>query len=61
MTYVVGAILLIWTAKGWVKSVQSIAKRQKPFTPTEKFLNYPLMFAWLAFATVFSIGVIVNN
>ena len=61
MVYLVGAILLVLTLRAWAKNIHLLIKRKKNLTPTDKVLNYPLLFLWLLFMTVFSVGMIVNN
>lgn len=59
--YIIGAVLLIVTINAWIKNVKMVIRKKGSFTPTDKLLNYPLLFLWLLFMTVFSIGMIVNN
>jgi hypothetical protein len=65
---ITGVILLIWTLFSIYKHFFLIKKGQ-PKTDkknegqsvSEQFLNTSLLYLWLAFMTVFSIGMIVNN
>jgi hypothetical protein len=61
MTYAVGGILLLLTVRAWYKNIRLMMKGNRTYTPTDKLLNYPLLFLWLSFMTVFSIGIMVNN
>ena len=61
MTYLVGGCLLLATLHAWYKNIRQMAKGNKNYTPTDKLLNYPLLFLWLSFMTIFSVGIMVNN
>jgi hypothetical protein len=59
---VTGAVLLAWTIRSIVKHFKG--KRQQKDTEqslSERLLNNLLLYLWLAFMLVFSIGMIVNN
>lgn len=62
-----GVVLLIWTGYSIYKHVrekQVAAKNAKPGevqSISEQILNNILLYLWLAFMVVFSIGMIVNN
>ncbi len=62
-----GVVLLIWTLFSIYKHFNSKKERLKTNKQTEgqsvseQFLNTGLLYLWLAFMTVFSIGMIVNN
>lgn len=64
---VTGVLLFIWTAHSiyrHVRDKQKAAKTAKPGeaqSVSEQFLNNILLYLWLAFMVVFSIGMIVNN
>jgi hypothetical protein len=59
--YIVGAVLLFTTIHAWVKNIRLLVHSKKLYTPTDKLLNYPLLFLWLTFMTLFSLGMIINN
>ncbi|MBD3322196.1 MAG: hypothetical protein GF350_13945 [Chitinivibrionales bacterium] len=63
-----GAVLLVWTLYSIYRHVMDIkAKRREDGTDkevqslSEIVLNSILLYLWLAFMLVFSIGMIVNN
>lgn len=62
-----GVVLLIWTLFSIYKHFNNKKERLKADKKTEgqsvseQFLNTGLLYLWLAFMTVFSIGMIVNN
>lgn len=58
---IVGAVLFIGTLHAWFKNIKILVTAKKEYTPTDKFLNYPLLFIWLIFMTAFSLGMIFNN
>ena len=62
----VGVVLLIWTGRSIFKHVKErqAAKSQNKVevqSMSEFILNNLLLYLWLAFMVVFSIGLIVNN
>ncbi len=65
---ITGVVLLIWTIFSIYKHFL-LSKKEKVKTNkqndgqsvSEQFLNTGLLYLWLAFMTVFSIGMIVNN
>jgi hypothetical protein len=59
---IVGVLFLAWTIRSIVKHIKGrktagISEQ----SITEQFLNNLLLYLWLMFMTVFSIGMIVNN
>ena len=62
-----GVVLFIWTIYSiyrHVREKQAAAKNAKPGevqSISEQILNNILLYLWLAFMVVFSIGMIVNN
>jgi threonine/homoserine/homoserine lactone efflux protein len=59
---IAGVILLAWTARSIWKHVRE--RRQAGTTEqsvSESILNNLLLYLWLAFMTVFSLGLIFNN
>jgi threonine/homoserine/homoserine lactone efflux protein len=64
---ITGVVLLIWTIYSiyrHVREKQAAAKAAKPGevqSVSEQILNNILLYLWLAFMVVFSIGMIVNN
>jgi hypothetical protein len=57
-----GVLLLAWTARSIFKHIKD--RKKNPVTDqsiTEQILNNLLLYLWLAFCTIFSIGMIVNN
>jgi hypothetical protein len=58
----VGLLLLAWTARSIVKHVKERkTSDQSEQSFTEQVLNNLLLYLWLLFMTIFSIGMIVNN
>ncbi len=58
----VGLLLLAWTGRSIVKHVkEKKASAQSEQSFTEQVLNNLLLYLWLLFMTIFSIGMIVNN
>ncbi|HEX7510465.1 MAG TPA: hypothetical protein VF335_04140 [Chitinivibrionales bacterium] len=59
---IVGLALLAWTIRSIIKHVQERKTAvQSEQSITEQILNNLLLYLWLLFMTVFSIGMIVNN
>ncbi|HAJ79127.1 MAG TPA: hypothetical protein DCO75_05085 [Fibrobacteres bacterium] len=59
---IVGALLFAWTVRSIVKHFKERKVSGKSEQSiTEQFLNNLLLYLWLFFMTVFSIGMIVNN
>ena len=64
---ITGIVLLIWTLYSiyrHVKEKQKAIKSAKPGETqsiSEQILNNILLYLWLAFMIVFSIGMVVNN
>ncbi len=59
---IAGVILLGWTIRSIVKHFKerkAAAQSEQSFT--EEILNNMLLYLWLLFMTIFSIGLIVNN
>lgn len=63
---IAGVVFLGWTIFSIVKHVKTVkAQRAEAGAPkqsvSETILNNIILYLWLAFMTVFSIGMIVNN
>ena len=64
---ITGVVLLIWTIYSiyrHVREKQTAAKSARPGEAqsiSEQILNNILLYLWLAFMVVFSVGMIVNN
>ncbi len=63
---IVGLALLGWTVRSIVKHVkekqaQRQAAKDEVQSITEQILNNALLYLWLAFMLVFSLGMIFNN
>ncbi|MBD3345381.1 MAG: hypothetical protein GF401_10000 [Chitinivibrionales bacterium] len=64
---IVGALLLIWTLYSIykhvkeVKAISSSPNQEEVQSVSEQVLNSILLYLWLAFMVVFSVGMIVNN
>ena len=64
---IAGVILLIWTLYSIYRHFRDRRKIVKNVKPgevqsvSEQILNNILLYLWLAFMVVFSIGMIVNN
>jgi len=63
---VVGLILLLWTIRSIYKHVKehrAEARRNEGTTQSlsEQLLNNLLLYVWLLFMVVFSVGMMVNN
>jgi len=65
---ITGVVLLIWTLYSIYKHFLlnkkekiKTNKQSEEQSVSEQFLNTSLLYLWLAFMTVFSIGMIVNN
>ncbi|NLD94204.1 MAG: hypothetical protein GX639_16220 [Fibrobacter sp.] len=63
---IVGGIFLVWTIFSIYKHFKSIKNPAKSTKETkqsssEQFLNNALLYLWLTFMIVFSVGMIVNN
>jgi cytochrome b561 len=58
----VGLLLLAWTIRSIFKHFkESKNSPQSEQSITEQILNNLLLYLWLLFMTVFSIGMLVNN
>ncbi len=58
---IVGLILLAFTIHAWIKNIKIKVKTFSQSSLTDKLLELPLLFIWLAFMTAMSVGMIVNN
>lgn len=64
---IAGVVLLIWTLYSIYRHVKERQKAIKSANPaetqsiSEQILNNILLYLWLAFMVVFSIGMVVNN
>lgn len=64
---ITGTVLLIWTMFSTYKHFNSKKNKVKPSkqdngqSVSEQFLNTGLLYLWLLFMIVFSVGMIVNN
>ena len=64
---ITGVVLLIWTGFSIFKHVQEkrrntkTAKKEAAQSLSEQVLNNLLLYLWLAFMVVFSVGMMVNN
>jgi hypothetical protein len=59
---VVGLLLLVWTIRSIVKHLKERkSSGQSEQSITEQLLNNVLLYLWLTFMTVFSVGMMVNN
>ncbi len=62
---ILGVTLFIWTARSVYLNVISRANPEVKDADQQSFgeraLNAILLWAWLAFCTAFSIGLVVNN
>jgi hypothetical protein len=59
---VVGLLLLAWTIRSIFKHLKERkASGQSEQSITEQLLNNVLLYLWLTFMTVFSVGMMVNN
>jgi len=59
---IVGLLLLGWTIRSVLKHLKERKSAvQSEQSITEQFLNNILLYLWLTFMTVFSIGMMVNN
>ncbi len=66
---IAGVGLFLWTARSIYKHVKEkkaernkkAAEKAEQQSVTELVLNNILLYLWLAFMTVFSIGMVVNN
>ncbi len=57
-----GLLLLVWTIRSIVKHLKERkTSGQSEQSITEQLLNNVLLYLWLAFMTVFSVGMMVNN
>jgi len=62
-----GVLLFLWTLYSIYKHVKEkqkmmkAAKAEEAQSVSEQILNNILLYLWLAFMVVFSIGMIVNN
>ena len=61
-----GVILLAWTCRSIYKHVREKREAHRRGDPdtqsvSELILNNILLYLWLAFMTVFSVGMVVNN
>jgi NADH:ubiquinone oxidoreductase subunit 6 (subunit J) len=58
----VGVVLFAGTVRSIIKHVKERkAKKQDQQAVSEQMLNNFLLYVWLAFMTVFSLGMIFNN
>jgi hypothetical protein len=58
----VGLLLLVWTIRSIVKHLKERkSSGQSEQSITEQLLNNVLLYLWLTFMTVFSVGMMVNN
>ncbi len=63
---IAGVVFLSWTAYSVVKHVKTVKAQRAQSeehrqSVSETILNNFILYLWLAFMTVFSIGMIVNN
>ncbi len=64
---ITGVILLIWTLYSIYRHVREKQEANKAAKPgevqsiSEQILNNILLYLWLAFMVVFSVGMMVNN
>lgn len=64
---ITGLILLVWTLISIYRHVQTKRKamkennKEQAQSVSEQILNNILLYLWLAFCIVFSIGMMVNN
>jgi len=63
---ITGVILLLWTAKSIYSHIKLKIKtanqgNRESQSISEQILNNILLYLWLVFMVVFSIGMIVNN
>jgi glycerol uptake facilitator-like aquaporin len=63
---IAGLVLLAWTVWSIIKhfrerSAAVKSGRQEPQSISEQILNNLLLYLWLVFMLVFSVGMIVNN
>ncbi|MBD3315953.1 MAG: hypothetical protein GF344_09215 [Chitinivibrionales bacterium] len=63
---IAGVVLLGWTVWSIVKHVRERSEavksgQQEPQSISEQLLNNLLLYLWLLFMLVFSVGMIVNN
>jgi len=64
---ITGAVLLIWTLFSTYKHFNNKKLKERPVkqsesqSVSEQFLNTGLLYLWLLFMIVFSIGMMVNN
>jgi hypothetical protein len=59
---VVGLLLLAWTIRSIVKHLKERkTSGHSEQSITEQLLNNILLYLWLTFMTVFSVGMMVNN
>ena len=57
-----GLLLLVWTVRSIVKHLKERkTSGQSEQSITEQLLNNVLLYLWLTFMTVFSVGMMVNN
>ncbi|MGB7568550.1 MAG: hypothetical protein WBM07_11870 [Chitinivibrionales bacterium] len=59
---IVGLLLLVWTVRSIAKHLKERkTSGQSEQSITEQLLNNVLLYLWLTFMTVFSVGMMVNN
>ena len=57
-----GLLLLVWTVRSIAKHLKERkTSGQSEQSITEQLLNNVLLYLWLTFMTVFSVGMMVNN
>ncbi len=63
---IVGGIFLVWTIFSIYKHFKSVkvpskSSKETKQSSSEQFLNNALLYLWLTFMIVFSVGMMVNN
>lgn len=59
---VAGLLLLVWTIRSIAKHLKERKTGgQSEQSITERLLNNILLYLWLTFMTIFSVGMMVNN
>jgi len=63
---IVGGVFLVWTIFSIYKHFKTIKKpantsKENKQSSSEQFLNNALLYLWLTFMIVFSVGMMVNN
>lgn len=61
--YAAGATLLIFLYVSLVKNIRLIREKtgKKQLLVSDIYINYPLLFIWLAFMAVLALGLVINN